>query len=122
MKVFLTAIFMLYSACVFCQSTNSPLIQPKNGETLKDSEKYVKEYFQCIKNQAIKYVKTEKNVESIAKAAVVSCEAYIPKIANSNVYWLNSSPKGKREFTERIESDGERLATKFAMDEKLKSK
>lgn len=55
-------------------------------------------------------------------SAVVSCESYIQKIAESNIYYLNSSQDGKRKFIGRLKSDGESLATKFAMDEKLKNK
>lgn len=101
-------------------TTSSLMIQPKNGETLEDSKKHTMEYFGCIKGQAVKYAKTGESVDSISKASVVSCESYIPMIAESNIYYLNSSQDGKRQFTERLKSDGERLATKFAMDEKLK--
>lgn len=103
----------------FADTTSPLMIQPKNGETLEDSKKHTIEYFGCIKGQAVKYARTGESVESISKASVVSCESYIPKIAESNIYYLNSSQDGKRQFTERLKSDGERLATKFAMDEKL---
>ncbi|MBF2790367.1 hypothetical protein ISN40_09070 [Enterobacter asburiae] len=119
-KVLIVAVFVIGKSYA---DTASPLmIQPKNGETLEDSKKHTMEYFGCIKGQAVKYAKTGESVDSISKASVVSCESYIQKIAESNIYYLNSSKDGKRQFTERLKSDGERLATKFAMDEKLKNK
>lgn len=118
--------FILFSLLIFfvgrasADTSSPPLIQPKNGETIEDSKKHTMEYFGCIKSQAIKYAKTGESVDAISKASVVSCESFIPVIAESNIYYLNSSQDGKRQFTERLKSDGERLATKFAMDEKLK--
>lgn len=116
--VFGLLIFLVGKASA--DTSSSPLIQPKNGETIEDSKKHTMEYFWCIKGQAIKYAKTGESVDAISKASVVSCESFIPIIAESNIYYLNSSQDGKRQFTERLKSDGERLATKFAMDEKLK--
>lgn len=118
--------FIAFSLLVFlvgkasADTSSPPLIQPKNGETIEDSKKHTMEYFGCIKGQAIKYAKTGESVEAISKASVVSCDSFIPVIAESNIYYLNSSQDGKRQFTEKLKSDGERLATKFAMDEKLK--
>ncbi|HDW3183907.1 TPA: hypothetical protein RMM43_000759 [Escherichia coli] len=121
-RIILSFFLIFLCGATFAESTNSPLIQPKNGENLDDSKKHTMEYFGCIKGQVIKYAKTGESVEAISKASVVSCESFIPMIAESNIYYLNSSQDGKRQFTERLKSDGERLATKFAMDEKLKNK
>ncbi|EAP0957167.1 hypothetical protein M8D79_002896 [Salmonella enterica] len=119
-RIILMILLMFLVGKASADTTSSLMIQPKNGETLEDSKKHTMEYFGCIKGQAVKYAKTGESVDSISKASVVSCESYIPMIAESNVYYLNSSQDGKRQFTERLKSDGERLATKFAMDEKLK--
>ncbi|AYO66767.1 MULTISPECIES: hypothetical protein [Klebsiella] len=119
-RILLMIVLMFLVGKVSADTTSPLMIQPKNGETLEDSKKHTMEYFGCIKGQAVKYAKTGESVDSISKASVVSCESYIPIIAESNIYYLNSSQEGKRQFTERLKSDGERLATKFAMDEKLK--
>ncbi|AXC85126.1 hypothetical protein LRT86_003698 [Salmonella enterica] len=119
-RIILMILLMFLVGKASADTTSSLMIQPKNGETLEDSKKHTMEYFGCIKGQAVKYAKTGESVDSISKASVVSCESYIPMIAESNIYYLNSSQDGKRQFTERLKSDGERLATKFAMDEKLK--
>ncbi|WP_102778311.1 hypothetical protein [Escherichia coli] len=121
-RIILMIILMLLVVKSFADTTSPLIIQPKNGETLEDSKKHTMEYFGCIKGQAVKYAKTGESVDSISKASVVSCEAYIQKIAESNIYYLNSSQDGKRKFIGRLKSDGENLATKFAMDEKLKNK
>ncbi|MEN0629795.1 hypothetical protein AAIG33_20480 [Phytobacter ursingii] len=118
--IIISIVIFIAGKAFAADTSSSPLIQPKNGETLDDSKKHTMEYFGCIKGQAIKYAKTGETVDSISKASVVSCESYIPKIAESNIYYLNSSPDGKRDFVERLKSDGERLAIKFAMDEKVK--
>ncbi|HBV5155993.1 hypothetical protein [Klebsiella pneumoniae] len=119
-RIILMILLMFLVVKASADTTSSLMIQPKNGETLEDSKKHTMEYFGCIKGQAVKYAKTGESVDSISKASVVSCESFIPMIAESNIYYLNSSQDGKRQFTERLKSDGERLATKFAMDEKLK--
>lgn len=119
-RIILMILLMFLVGKASADTTSSLMIQPKNGETLEDSKKHTMEYFGCIKGQAVKYAKTGESVDSISKASVVSCESFIPMIAESNIYYLNSSQDGKRQFTERLKSDGERLATKFAMDEKLK--
>lgn len=119
-RIILMILLMFLVGKASADTSSSLMIQPKNGETLEDSKKHTMEYFGCIKAQAVKYAKTGESVDSISKASVVSCESYIPMIAESNIYYINSSQDGKRQFTERLKSDGERLATKFAMDEKLK--
>ncbi|KOO88458.1 hypothetical protein [Salmonella enterica] len=121
-RFIITSLLILLVGRASADAVSPTLIQPKNGETLEDSKKHTMEYFCCIKGQAIKYAKTGESVDAISKASVVSCESFIPMIAESNIYYLNSSQDGKRQFTERLKSDGERLATKFAMDEKLKNK
>ena len=97
------------------------LVSPENGENLDTSKKHTMDYFGCVKSHAIKYSKTKENVEAIAIASVASCENYIEKITKSNVYWLNSSQQGKLNFVERLRNDGERVAIKFAMDERAKT-
>lgn len=121
-RLIFISIFIYLIGKASAEPTAPSLIQPNNGETLEDSNKHAMEYFGCIKSQAIKYVKTGESVEAISKASVVSCESFIPMIAASNIYYLNSSQDGKSQFVERLHSDGERLAAKFAMDEKLKRK
>ncbi|MCF2841989.1 hypothetical protein LZ588_08980 [Klebsiella pneumoniae] len=102
-------------------STTDPIIiHPKNGETLEDSDRYTKQYFLCVKENAIRYTKTGESAEAIAKAAVSACENLIAKSTSSNIYWLNSSKLAQQEMIEKLRQYGENVGIKYAMDEKLK--
>lgn len=97
------------------------LIQPKNGETLKDSERYLSQFYNCANTEAKKYARLNEAVDSIAKVAVSSCESLIYKAMKSNIYWLNSSPSGKESAIAQIKRNGESVALKSAMDARLQN-
>lgn len=97
------------------------LIQPKNGETLKDSERYLSKFYNCANTEAKKYARLNETVESIAKVAVSSCESLVYKAMKSNIYWLNSSPSGKESAIAQIKRNGESVALKSAMDARLQN-
>ncbi|CVA23035.1 hypothetical protein [Serratia marcescens] len=97
------------------------LIQPKNGETLKDSERYLSQFYKCANTEAKKYARLNETVESIAKVAVSSCESLVYKAMKSNIYWLNSSPSGKVSAIAQIKRNGESVALKSAMDARLQN-
>ncbi|WP_447881586.1 hypothetical protein [Serratia fonticola] len=97
------------------------VIQPKDGQTLEDSDRYLDQFYRCSRDSAIKYSKLNEPVESIAKASVTSCEKYIYKSMNANIYFLNSSVAGKEQAISKIKRNGYQIAIKSAMDAKLNS-
>ncbi|CAI1022489.1 hypothetical protein [Serratia proteamaculans] len=79
-------------------------------------------FYQCVKNEAVKYSATGEQTDSIASASVSACKPTLHKTLENNVPYQNASPSAKQSFTQSVAEQGKELAVKVAMDEKLKAK
>lgn len=79
-------------------------------------------YYQCIKDNVMKYSKTNESAESIASASVTSCGSELAEVLKSSAPFMNASAEEKSKFIANMKVQGKEAGIKYAMDEKLKNK
>ncbi|HDI8654731.1 TPA: hypothetical protein PPE37_000434 [Escherichia coli] len=80
----------------------------------------VDRYTACIKNNSIKYSKTNEAAETVARATVASCAVEMQKAVESNEFWQYASPESKANLIAKMKAAGEDLSIKTVLDERLK--
>ncbi|MEW5560602.1 hypothetical protein AB1287_10185 [Enterobacter asburiae] len=76
-------------------------------------------YYKCIKDNVIKYSKTNESAESIASAAVTSCGSVLGEVLKSSAPFMSASAEAKSKFIADMKAQGKEAGIKYAMDEKL---
>ncbi|HGN8793820.1 TPA: hypothetical protein ACK1ZR_003743 [Klebsiella michiganensis] len=79
-------------------------------------------YYQCIKDNVMKYSKTNESAESIASASVTSCGSVLADVLKSSAPFMDASAEAKSKFIANMKAQGKEAGIKYAMDEKLKNK
>ncbi|HGH4637347.1 TPA: hypothetical protein ACJIWT_003961 [Enterobacter bugandensis] len=76
-------------------------------------------YYRCIKDNVVKYSKTNESADSIASAAVTSCGSVLGEVLKSSAPFMNASAEAKSKFIADMKAQGKEAGIKYAMDEKL---
>ncbi|EPM1804091.1 hypothetical protein [Klebsiella pneumoniae] len=79
-------------------------------------------YYKCIKDNVMKYSKTNESAESIASASVTSCGSELAEVLKSSAPFMDASAEAKSKFIANMKAQGKEAGIKYAMDEKLKNK
>ncbi|MEA4757203.1 hypothetical protein VBQ76_18730 [Klebsiella pneumoniae] len=79
-------------------------------------------YYKCIKDNVVKYSKTNESADSIASAAVTSCGSVLGEVLKSSAPFMDTSAEAKSKFIANMKAQGKEAGIKYAMDEKLKNK
>ncbi|HHD7475433.1 TPA: hypothetical protein ACOVJB_004318 [Klebsiella oxytoca] len=77
-------------------------------------------YYQCIKDNVMKYSKLDESAESIASASVTSCGSVLGEVLKSSAPFIDASATAKAKFIAEMKAQGKEAGIKYAMDEKLK--